>query len=378
VTTPTTTLTRSQPRPVQPYGPDDGGRGVWYAVAGVIAVIILAVGGLLLYRALRDDSTDTGSTVPASVTLPNLVGMPLDQAQQQLTALNLAFTADPQPKADVPENQVYATDPPAGAQVEVGQTIKLTFNPTAAAVTIEDVHGLSLADATAKLQGQGFVVTSSSANDDTVPQGTVIRTEPAAGQQAKQGSTVNIVVSGGPNQVTVPTVAGQSQADATNLLQGDPYDFKVTAQAQASASVAKGNVIGTNPQASAAVAKGSAITLFVSSGPEQVKVPGVEGDSEADARSALGAAGLQVTVRYVTVAFGSTDDGNVISQSPDANTSVDPGSTVRLTVGKAVQPTTTRATTTTEAPTTTKAPVTTTTAPATTSTSPATTSTSTP
>ena len=55
---------------------------------------------------------------------------------------------------------MYQTDPPAETLVEAGESIKLTFNPAAEPVAIENVAGLSLADATAKLQAQGFVVTS--------------------------------------------------------------------------------------------------------------------------------------------------------------------------------------------------------------------------
>ncbi len=374
MTNPTTVLastTAQRQTPGYPPAEDDHNRGVWWAVAGVLAVLILALGGWLLYRALRDDPSQTGTTVPATVTLPNLVGLPLDQAKQQLSDLDLTFTEDPKPNASYPENQVYATDPPAQTLVEVGRAVTLTFNPVAESVPVDDVKGLSLADATAKLQTQGFLVSSSTANDNTVAQGSAIRTEPAAGQQAKRGSTVNVVVSGGPGQVTVPAVTGQSQADATNALRAEPFAFNVTVQNQASASVTRGTAIGTNPQANSSLARGTPITLIVSSGPQQVQVPNVEATTEADARNAIGGVGLQVTVRYVTVAFGSTDDGMVISQSPDATTSVDPGSTVRLTVGKAVQPTTTKATTTTSttlAPTTTKAPATTTTAAATTTT----------
>ena len=376
-TAPTTALagtgaTRANVAYGQPYGPDDDrNRGVWWAVAGIVAVLALALGGWLLFRALNGDG-DTGSTVPASVTLPNLVGATLDDAKQQLTDLDLAFKEDPVANPEVAENVVYQTDPPADTLVSAGQTITLTYNPPVAPVAIDSVAGLSAADATAKLQAQGFVVTSSVANDDTVAQGNVIRSEPAAGQQAKPGSTVNIVVSGGPNQVTVPATAGRSQADATALLRGDPYNFDVDVQQQASASVAAGTAIGTNPQANAAIAKGSTVTLIVSSGPQQVSVPNVEGKTEADARSALGASGLQVTVRYVTVNFGSTDDGKVISQSPDGGSSASPNSTVRLTVGKAVQPattTTTKPTTTTAAPTTTAATTTTSTTAATTTSS---------
>ena len=374
-TAPTTTLatgaTRANTAYLQPYGPDDDrNRGVWWAVAGVVAVLALALGGWLLFRALNNDS-DTGTTVPATVTLPNLVGVTLDEAKAQLTGLDLAFKEDPVANPAVAENIVYETDPAAETLVSAGQTITLTYNPPVEPLAIENVAGLAAADATAKLQAQGFVVTSSLANDDAVAQGNVIRTEPAAGQLAKPGSTVNIVVSGGPNQVTVPATAGKSPAEATALLRGDPYGFDVDVQQQASATVPAGTVIGTNPQASAAIAKGSTITLIVSSGPEQVTVPDVEGQTEADARAAVGGVGLQVTVRYVTVNFESPDDGKVISQSPGAGSSADPNSTVRLTVGKAVQPpatTTTRPTTTTAATPTTAATTTTTTAATTTTT----------
>ncbi|MFT3851805.1 MAG: Stk1 family PASTA domain-containing Ser/Thr kinase [Ilumatobacteraceae bacterium] len=340
----------------QPYGPDDDrNRGAWWAVAGVLAVLALALGGWLLFRALRSDS-DTGTTVPANIPLPDLVGKTLDAAKQQLTDLGLSFTPDPVAKADVPENVVWETDPPAATLVADGQAITLRYNPPAEPVAIENVAGLPAADATAKLKAQGFDVTSSTENDDSVAEGTVIRSEPGAGQLAKPGSTVNVVVSGGPNQVTVPAVAGKSQADATALLRGDPYRFNVDVQQQASSSVSAGTAIGTNPQTNAAVAKGSAVTLIVSSGPEPVSVPPVEGKTEADARAALQAAGLDVSVSYVTVAFGSNDDGKVISQSPSDGSSVNPNSTVKLKVGKAVQPATT--TSTTVAPTTTATPTT--------------------
>ena len=133
-------------------------------------------------------------------------------------------------------------------------------------------------------------------------QGLVIRTEPAAGQQAKQGSPVNVVVSGGPDKVGVPVTAGQTQDAATAALEADPYGFKVTVKQQPSTTVASGIVIGTDPGANTSVAKGSDITLIVSSGPAKVAVPPVEGLAEAAARSQITGAGLQVSVSYVTVA----------------------------------------------------------------------------
>ncbi|MEO5901229.1 MAG: PASTA domain-containing protein, partial [Ilumatobacteraceae bacterium] len=286
----------------------------------------------------------------------------LDAAEKQLSLLGLAFIPDPVANPAVAEGIVYQTDPVAGAEVRPDDSIKLTYNPVAAEVAVPDVTTKSLADATAALQAQGFAVTSSTEANPTVPAGQVIRTDPAANTQAKQGSAVNIVVSGGPDKQTVPVTAGQAQADATNALQAAPYGFKVTVKEQASATVAAGTVIGTDPGANTSLAPGSAINLIVSSGKAKVAVPNVETLTEAAARTQLSNLGLQVSVTYTTVAFGSAEDGTVILQQTAEGTQVDPGTVIKLRVGKAVQPTTTTTTTTTAPPpTTTTIPATTTT-----------------
>ncbi len=381
-TTPATTVmarTTLQPRQGPPPPPDRNRTAVW-AIASAFAVLALIVGGLLLFRALRKNDKAAATTIPAAFALPDVTNQQLEAAQQQLSDVGLSFKPNPQPNATVAEGVVYQTDPVAGTLVQAGQAITLTYNPVSQVLAITDVTGKSLADATAALQAQGFVVTNSAEANPTVAPGAVIRTEPAANQQAKQGSTVNVVVSGGPDKVGIPVTAGQAQADATKLLQGSPYGFNVTVMQQANATIAAGIVLGTDPGANTSVAKASAVTLIVSSGPAKVTVPPVEGLSEAAARTQITGLGLQVSVAYVTVALGSTDDGNVISQSVPASAQVDPGSLIKLKVGKAVQPTTTVATTTTT--TTTTAPpattTTTTTIPATTTTRAATTTTTRP
>ena len=103
---------------------------------------------------------------------------------------------------------------------------------------------------------------------------------------------------------------------------------------------------------------GSKISLIVSAGPAKVKVPPVEGLTEAAARNQLALQGLG---RQRSFLFRSrpvrTEDGIVISQSIPGGESVDPGTTIRLQVGKAAPaPTTTLAPTTTTIPPTTTTP----------------------
>jgi serine/threonine-protein kinase len=74
----------------------------------------------------------------------------------------------------------------------------------------------------------------------------------------------------------------------------------------------------------------------VSGGGNQSLVPDVAGQTEAEAKSVLNAAGLVWEVRFQNVPAGDENDGRVISQSLQPQTQVNPGSKVVLIVGRAL------------------------------------------
>jgi serine/threonine-protein kinase len=80
------------------------------------------------------------------------------------------------------------------------------------------------------------------------------------------------------------------------------------------------------------VAKGSTVTLYISSGPNQVPVPSVVGQSLAQAQATLTAAGFKVSASSQPT-LDPTKDGVVISQDP-ASGKAAKGSTVAIVVGK--------------------------------------------
>jgi serine/threonine-protein kinase len=125
--------------------------------------------------------------------------------------------------------------------------------------------------------------------------------------------------------------------------------------------------VRTDPAIGAPIDSGNTIVIYISSGPQQVEVPDVEGRTEGEARVTLNTRGLAVEVIYVDVPAGSLNDGKVISQGVPFKTMVDPTTSIKLTVGKAVVATTlapapspapTVAPTPTAAPTPTVAPTT--------------------
>jgi len=129
--------------------------------------------------------------------------------------------------------------------------------------------------------------------------------------------------------VNVPNVIGKDQVEATQIL--NDAGLKVQKTNQASSSVPAGSVVGTDPAAGAQAPRGSTVTMFVSTGPDQVNVPNVIGDTQADATSTLTDAAFDV--RVVQVPSSASNMGKVITQAPNAGTTVNKGTQVTITVG---------------------------------------------
>ena len=100
---------------------------------------------------------------------------------------------------------------------------------------------------------------------------------------------------------------------------------------QTSNTVASGNVISQDQPSESSVAQGSPVNLVISSGPEMVVVPNVEGLTQAAATTAITAAKLTMgTVTQHTTNTVAT--GKVISQDPASGGSVVQGSPVNLVI----------------------------------------------
>jgi serine/threonine-protein kinase len=199
-------------------------------------------------------------------------------------------------------------------------------------VSVPSVAGQSEQSAIARLREAGLQPVASSAPSASVASGRVISQSPSAGSRASSGSDVTIVVSSGPGSAALGSYEGLSEAQAINKLRA--AGFKPSRKEQPSAKIAEGKVIGTEPPAGTELQVGSPVVVLVSSGPAQVHVPDVSGDSQSGAESALSAVGLSVGT--VTQQVSSTQSaGSVIAQSPAAGSSVGSGTKVDLTVAKA-------------------------------------------
>ena len=151
----------------------------------------------------------------------------------------------------------------------------------------------------------------------------------------KKDSEVTITVSQGAPSATVPDVRGRKLDAATDALESADFQVKTVRRTDAAAEVDV--VIDQDPKPGPGK-RGATITLVVSNGPEQVRVPEVRGRPEGEAANLLGQSGFKT--RTSTEQSTTVGAGLVIRTEPDPGTRLDKGETVTLVVSNGAPATT--------------------------------------
>jgi eukaryotic-like serine/threonine-protein kinase len=142
---------------------------------------------------------------------------------------------------------------------------------------------------------------------------------------------------GGSSKVTVPPVAGSTEAVARLALNNANLQVGQVTRAN-SASVPTGRVISSDPSAGSKVSKNSQVDLVVSAGVKQVQVPQLQGLSQQRAEAQLQAAGLKVGNVNQSTAPSTETPGTVLGANPAPGSMVPDGTSVDLTVVSAKVP----------------------------------------
>lgn len=227
------------------------------------------------------------------------------------------------------------------AAVIVGVLIALLLTKDTT-TEVPDVTGKQVEFAIAQLERNGFKPGKEEKVHRQVAAGTVLEQDPLPGEAEEDCSfltlfcskpKVNLTVSIGPGQSVVPGTAGEPQEAATKKLEAAGFDVAV--EGQNSSSVPEGDVIHQSPGGGETATNGSTVTIFVSRGPQLVKVPVLVGTNRRTAVQLIRSRGLVPEVGEEETE--SAPAGEVLEQSPSAGQRVEPGSTVSIQVAKAKQ-----------------------------------------
>ena len=197
-------------------------------------------------------------------------------------------------------------------------------------VDVPNLVGREASEAADVAHKRGLEIAFVARVSDDVPRDEVISQDPAAGERAKEGSTVTAVISSGKGEAPVPSVEGQSEDDAVAALRDAGFETKT--ETAFSDTVPEGDVISTSPKGGTSLTKGRTVTITVSKGASGVEVPKLVGQQQSDAEAQLDKLGLTSDVSQQET---TQPPGTVMEQDPPAGTRVDKGATVALTVAKA-------------------------------------------
>ncbi|MBR1757142.1 MAG: Stk1 family PASTA domain-containing Ser/Thr kinase [Lachnospiraceae bacterium] len=197
-------------------------------------------------------------------------------------------------------------------------------------VVPSNILGVDYAVAKITLENMGLVVEQTEDEySDTYEQGQVMKSDPAAGEVLHPGDLVRLTVSAGPEEITLRTLAGLSEEDATRYLTEN--NLLAVINREESDSVDSGKVISSSPKGGSSVKPGDTVTITVSSGKGKTIVPDLKDMTESEAEAEL--KNHSLSKGTVEKEYSDTvEAGRVISQGTAKNTSVEKGSKVDFVI----------------------------------------------
>ena len=300
----------------------------------IVFILVFAIGKAagIFKGGFGIDTVDTDEKT--KVKVPNVVGMTEDEAKKTLNKKGLGFKVVAREESKkYEEGTVSKQKTEAGKRVAKNTTIQVVVSSGLVGdeITVPNVSNMSESEAQKALEDAGFEkITSDFAYSDSVAEGDVIGTTPAANARATKDTEIVMKVSKGSEKKTVPNVVGQQDGDAQNAITAAGLTVG-TVTYEYYDDVPKGQVVSQTVAGGKKVAPGTSVGLTISSGPkppEKVSVPPVTGISIEEARALLDGVGLKADIKYDSETVATV--GQVINCTPGVRTHVDEGSTVTM------------------------------------------------
>ncbi len=285
----TTSEIRPTPPPGSelPTGPKQGRIGsslVWLSAA----VVIVVAAGIALLLTSRADGSASGGIVS------NYVGLQISEVEIETNEAGwkIEITRSRQDGTDADE--VLSQSVAEGTSLDGGKTIRLELSDGPELRSAPNVVGLTADDAQTEIEEANLEVGQVTKEVNETVQFDRVVSMLVDGQPATEhetGTPVDLVISLGPEEVTVPLIASvdDAQSDFT-----DDLGLTFTLVDEFSDDVTIGDVVRTKPAAGEKAKPGDSITIYVSSGPKERKVPNVIGQTEQVATTMLQEAGFVV------------------------------------------------------------------------------------
>lgn len=238
------------------------------AMAGMAMAFL--IGSIVLCYLIFTNSTNALFSNREDVDLVNFVGMSKSDVEGNSDyRKKFSITYVEEYNSNYEEGYIYSQTPKPPRTVKAGQKVTLKVSLGTLWVQVKDVTNMSQDQAVETLREQGLSVVQRLTVDDSVPVGTVIRTEPEAGTSLASGAQVIVYVSKQQVDInrTVPNLIGlSSQEDAVTSLRS--VNLRIGSVTETYSDLPAGTIVDQSPAAGSKVRMNSGVNVAISIGPE--------------------------------------------------------------------------------------------------------------
>ncbi len=169
---------------------------------------------------------------------------------------------------------------------------------------------------------------------DTIAEGRVVKTDPAAGRTVKEGTEVTIYISSGSNALTLEDYTGKNYIEVRAILEST-YKMNVIVEKKSvddATEYTASEIIGQSPEPNEKVLEGGTITLYI---------PDVEEGYPDFTTGDYSLTEIEDFAKKYNLKFSTkykeTDEvpaGTIIEQSRQAGTKISPGASFTITISQ--------------------------------------------
>lgn len=203
------------------------------------------------------------SAGPAQVDVPDVVGDPADDAEEQLRTAGFEIALTHRHDEQVAEDRVISTEPEPGRTVDEASSVLLVISLGPTPIEVPELRGTAVQEADDQLAALDLVLDEvERRHDPDIPAGAVLSQSPKAGETLTSGEVVEVVVSDGPQPIEVPAVRDEPTDEAVAQLEELGFEVEVELSGGFGALLNPGRVFDQDPAPGAELLPGDTVVLF--------------------------------------------------------------------------------------------------------------------
>jgi beta-lactam-binding protein with PASTA domain len=234
-------------------------------VLGLVIVSLVVIAAALVIYLIAVVVRSFGTGAAPEATVPNVIGLNLDDAERKLNEVNLGLReVESAPSDKYPVGTIVSQIPIAGSVVRENKQVQVVRSLGKPSLKVPKVAGLDFATAQKRITEAGLALgVVQKIYTKKYRAGDVITQNPEAEKVFTSPVKVDLTIAyaDAAEKVTVPDMAGKSLATAESMLFGLNLQLKGV-QYQESGNAA-GEVLSQEPEAGAGISPGGGVELVV-------------------------------------------------------------------------------------------------------------------